>query len=65
MACHGMLPHSDAALVKFELPLRNGVAASATYTFSKAIDVGTDFTSTTANQGPDELPEPVAIRLAN
>jgi hypothetical protein len=40
----------DAALVTFELPLRNGLAASATYTFSKAIDEGSDFTSTAANR---------------
>ena len=40
----------DAALVTFELPLSNGLAASATYTFSKAIDEGPDFTSTAANK---------------
>ena len=34
----------------FELPLRNGLAASATYTFSKAIDEGSDFSSTAANR---------------
>jgi hypothetical protein len=40
----------DAAIVTLELPLRNGLAASATYTFSKAIDLGTDFTATAANR---------------
>lgn len=47
---NGGMAWYDAALVTFELPFRNGLAASATYTFSKALDEGSDFTSTAANR---------------
>ena len=44
------IAYYDAALLTFELPLRRGLAIGATYTFSKAIDEGQDFTSTAANR---------------
>jgi hypothetical protein len=40
----------DAAFFTFEMSLRRGLTASTTYTFSKAIDEGSDFTSTAANK---------------
>jgi hypothetical protein len=40
----------DAALVTFQMPLRNGLTTAVTYTFSKAIDEGSDFTGTGANK---------------
>lgn len=47
---NGGIAYYDAAVFTFELPVTKGLAASATYTFSKAIDEGTDFTSTAANK---------------
>jgi hypothetical protein len=44
------IAYFDAGQASFEVPLRNGLAASATYTFSKAIDEGSDFSSTAANR---------------
>ena len=44
------IAYYDAALLTFEMPLSSGLAMSATYTFSKAIDQGQDFTSTAANR---------------
>jgi hypothetical protein len=40
----------DAGFFTFEMPLRNGLTLAATYTFSKAIDEGSDFTTTAANK---------------
>jgi hypothetical protein len=44
------IAYFDAAQFTFECPLRSGIAAAATYTFSKAIDEGSDFSSTAANR---------------
>ena len=44
------IAYYDAALLTFEMPLTKGLLVSATYTFSKAIDEGQDFTSTAANR---------------
>jgi hypothetical protein len=44
------IAYFDAAQVMLEMPLRSGVAAAATYTFSKAIDEGSDFSSIAANR---------------
>ncbi len=44
------IAYFDAAQLMFEVPLRSGIAAAATYTFSKAIDEGSDFSSTAANR---------------
>ena len=44
------IAYYDAAMLAFEMPLRKGLNVSATYTFSKAIDEGQDFTSTAANR---------------
>jgi hypothetical protein len=44
------IAYFDAGFFTFELPLTRGLIASATYTFSKAIDEGSDFTSTAANK---------------
>jgi len=40
----------DAAIASFDLPAWRGIQVSASYTFSKAIDEGADFTSTAANR---------------
>jgi hypothetical protein len=40
----------DAAMLRFDVPLRRGFSATATYAFSKAIDEGQDFTSVAANR---------------
>jgi hypothetical protein len=40
----------DGAQVSVDLPSWRGLRATASYTFSKAIDEGTDFTSTAANR---------------
>lgn len=40
----------NAGQASFDLPSWRGMRATATYTFSKAIDNGTDFTSTAANR---------------
>jgi hypothetical protein len=44
------IAYYDAALVTLDMPLRRGFTATATYTFSKAIDEGQDFTSIAANR---------------
>ena len=44
------IAYFDAAFFTLDLPLRRGLTVSATYTFSKAIDEGSDFTSTAANK---------------
>ncbi len=44
------IAYYDAALLTFEMPLTKGLMVSTTYTFSKAIDEGQDFTSTAANR---------------
>jgi hypothetical protein len=40
----------DAAQIGIDLPLKRGLLASATYTFSKALDNGADFSGTAANK---------------
>ncbi len=40
----------DAAQASFDLPVYRGLRGTVTYTFSKAIDEGSDFTSTAANR---------------
>jgi hypothetical protein len=44
------IAYYDAALITLDIPLRRGFTASLTYTFSKAIDEGQDFTSIAANK---------------
>jgi hypothetical protein len=44
------MAYFDAAQVSLEIPLGSGLATAATYTFSKAIDEGSDFSSTAANR---------------
>jgi hypothetical protein len=46
---NGGVGYYDAAIASYDLALPHGVRAAATYTFSKAIDEGPDFTSTAAN----------------
>jgi hypothetical protein len=50
MIVNGGIAYYDAAMLTFDVPLRNGFTATATYTFSKAIDEGQDFTSIAANR---------------
>lgn len=45
---NGGIAYFDAAQATLELPLKHGLIATATYTFSKALDLGADFTSTAA-----------------
>jgi hypothetical protein len=40
----------DAAQVSVDLPLRRGLLANVSYTFSKALDNGSDFSGTAANK---------------
>ncbi len=47
---NGGIAYFDAGQVTFEQPYRNGVTAQVSYTFSKAIDEGLDYSSTAANQ---------------
>ncbi|UCF38105.1 MAG: TonB-dependent receptor, partial [Acidobacteriota bacterium] len=48
---NGGIGYVDAAQVSVGIPYRTGISLTATYTFSKAIDLGTSYTSTAANQG--------------
>jgi len=47
---NGGVAYFDAGQVAWDLPLRRGLAAGAAYTFSKAIDMGPDFSATGANR---------------
>lgn len=47
---NGGIAYFDAGQATWEMPVRRGVAAGATYTFSKAIDLGPDFSGTAANR---------------
>jgi len=47
---NGGTAYFDAAQAVWDLPLRRGLLASVSYTFSKAIDEGCDFTATGANR---------------
>jgi hypothetical protein len=47
---NGGIAYYDAGILTFDMPLRKGFTATATYTFSKAIDEGQDFTSIAANR---------------
>ncbi|MBI5281560.1 MAG: hypothetical protein HY858_07765 [Candidatus Solibacter usitatus] len=47
---NGGIAYFDAGQVAWDLPARRGLLASVSYTFSKAIDQGPDFTSTAANK---------------
>ena len=47
---NGGVAYYDAGQVAWDLPLRRGLAAGAAYTFSKAIDLGPDFSGTGANR---------------
>jgi hypothetical protein len=47
---NGGIAYFDAGQVAWDLPLRRGVAFGASYTFSKAIDMGPDFSATAANR---------------
>lgn len=47
---NGGVAYFDAGQVAWDLPLRRGVAAGVSYTFSKAIDLGPDFSATAANR---------------
>lgn len=47
---NGGIAYYDAAQAVWDLPFRHGVLASVSYTFSKAIDEGCDFTATGANR---------------
>lgn len=45
---NGGVAYFDAAQAQYDLPLWRGLLVSATYTFSKAIDLGPDFATTAA-----------------
>ncbi len=45
---NGGIAYFDAAQATWDLPLRRGLLANVSYTFSKAIDEGLDFTATAA-----------------
>lgn len=47
---NGGIAYYDAGQALWDLPLRHGLLLSMGYTFSKAIDEGTDFTATAANK---------------
>lgn len=47
---NGGIAYFDGAQVAWDLPMRRGLMLSTTYTFSKAIDEGNDFTATAANK---------------
>jgi len=47
---NGGIGYLDAAQVSLRIPSWEGLSLNASYTFSKAIDLGTDFTSTAANK---------------
>jgi hypothetical protein len=47
---NGGIAWFDAGQVGIDLPLRRGLVANATYTFSKALDEGVDFAATAANR---------------
>jgi hypothetical protein len=47
---NGGLAYYDAAQAAWELPVKRGVSIGISYTFSKAIDEGVDFSSIAANR---------------
>ena len=47
---NGGIAWFDAGQIAIDLPLRGGLLANATYTFSKALDEGADFAATAANR---------------
>jgi hypothetical protein len=47
---NGGVAYFDAGQAAWDIPVRRGVAAGAAYTFSKAIDMGPDFSGTAANR---------------
>ena len=46
----GGVAYFDAGQIGLDLPLRRGIAAGIQYTFSKALDMGPDFSATAANK---------------
>jgi hypothetical protein len=50
MIVNAGIGYYDAAILTFDVPARRGFTATATYTFSKAIDEGQDFTSVAATR---------------
>lgn len=47
---NGGIAYYDAGQAAWDMPLRRGLTAGAAYTFSKAIDLGPDFSGTAANR---------------